>query len=154
MSDFSQKFGASRGVLAALLIGSAVGAGAASLAVSGASFAATTPPISITPSNPQPGFSQLVARVKPAVVQIATISPAGRGEGEGQSDDQDQDGQQMQQMPDLPAPFGDMMRRFGQQGGGRAQAGAAGAGLGLYHRSGPVTSSPTIMWWTGRRISR
>src|ERR1700733_3204244 len=57
MSDFFSKSGATRGVLAALLIGSAVGAGAASLAISGSSFAATTPPISVTPSNPQPGFS-------------------------------------------------------------------------------------------------
>ena len=134
MSDFFSTSGATRGVLAALLIGCAVGAGAASLAISGSSLAATTPPISVTPSNPQPGFSQLVARVKPAVVQIATISPAGRGEGqvEGQSEEQDgQDGQEMQQMPDLPAPFGDFFRRFGQQGGRGAMAEQRALGSGF-----------------------
>jgi serine protease Do len=131
MSDSSLKSGATRGMLVALLIGSAVGAGAASLAISGSSFAATTPPISVAPSNPQPGFSQLVARVKPAVVQIATISPAGRGEGPVEGQNEEQDGQEMQQMPDLPAPFGDMLRRFGQQprGGAMAEQRALGSGF-------------------------
>jgi serine protease Do len=56
----------------------------------------------------------LVTRVKPAVVQISTISGGPRAQGE--------DNGQLQQAPDIPdlqGPFGDMLRRyFGEQGRG------------------------------------
>src|SRR3954470_3035307 len=103
-----------RRIAAALLLGSVLGAGGAALALSGESLAASTPPITVVPTNPQPGFSTLVTRVKPAVVQIATISsPSARqGAEAGPS----------QQMPDLQGPFGDMLRRyFGQRGQGGMQ---------------------------------
>ena len=48
--------------------------------------------------------------VKPAVVQIATVSQL----------HQDEDNQELQQMPDLPAPFGDMLRSAINSAGGGA----------------------------------
>jgi serine protease Do len=106
----SSYFPASRGLIAALLLGAAVGAVGA-WTVSGSSLAATAP-LSLAQVTPQAGFAPLVARVKPAVVQITTISqPAA-----------EPDSDMTQQMPDLPAPFGDLFRhQFGQQ-----QEGAAG----------------------------
>jgi serine protease Do len=54
-----------------------------------------------------------VAKVKPAVVQIATVSTPGQTSQDGQ------DNNAMPQMPDLPPQFGDMFRRyFGQPGNG------------------------------------
>jgi serine protease Do len=112
----------SHGMIAALLLSAAVGAGAAAWAVSGPSFAAAAP-LTMTPVNPQAGFAPLVARVKPAVVQITTISQAAEAQDNGT----------LQQMPDLPAPFGDMFRhQFGQQGGSarpRAEQRALGSGF-------------------------
>ena len=108
-----------RASLAALLVGAAIGVGATALAFSGSSLAAANPPPlglnSAAPVAPQTGFAPLVAKVKPAVVQIATTSrPAMR--------EDDQDSQMQQQMPqDLPAPYGDMLRQFrnhGSNGGG------------------------------------
>jgi len=78
----------------ALLLGTAIGVGGVGYALSGQSLAATPPPLSLTPTNPQTGFAPLVARVKPAVVEVTTVS---------QPLDGGQD-QQLQQMPDLPAP--------------------------------------------------
>src|ERR1700761_5466969 len=104
LSDLSHTFSPPRSprkVVAALLLGSMLGAGGAIWALS-PSLAAEAP-LSVTPANPQAGFAPLVAKVKPAVVQIATISPAGAGEG----GDGDNDQQQMQQMPDMNGPFGD-----------------------------------------------
>jgi serine protease Do len=100
-------------LLAALLMGSSLGMGATILA-SGPSHAANPPPITVNPSNPQSGFASLVTRVKPAVVQISTISGGATAKGEG--------AEQLEQSPDVPdlqGPFGDMLRRyFGQQGRG------------------------------------
>jgi serine protease Do len=109
----SRSSGLFRGrLVGVLLLGTALGAGGAVLALSGPSFAAS-PPITVTNPNPQPGFAALVAKVKPAVVQITTISGGGAPSAEQR--------QQMQQMmPDMPGPFGDMLRRyFGGQGGMR-----------------------------------
>jgi serine protease Do len=99
--------------MAGLLLGAALGASGAFIAFSGSSLLATAAPLSQAPVAPQQGFAPLVTRVKPAVVQIATVSvPAA-------DQDNDQSGAAPQQMPDLPGPFGDMMRRyFGQHGGG------------------------------------
>lgn len=85
---------------------------------------ATAAPLSQAPLAPQQGFAPLVARVKPAVVQIATIS----------TPSVDQDGDQSestpQGIPDLPGPFGDMMRRyFGQHGGQALEQRALGSGF-------------------------
>ena len=109
-------------LIATLLLGSALGAGGTALALSGPTLAASAPPITVANTNPVAGFGPLVARVKPAVVQIATISGGGAGEG-----------QQLQQLPDMQGPFGDMLRRyFGQQGRGGLTAPeqrAAGSGF-------------------------
>ena len=103
----------SRSAFLALLLGTAIGVGGVGYALSGQSLAASPPPLSMTPSNPQTGFAPLVARVKPAVVEITTVS---RPDGYDQQRDQE-----LQQMPDLPAPFGDMFRRyFRQHDGGNA----------------------------------
>jgi len=124
-----------RASLAALLVGAAVGVGATALALSGSSFAAANPPplglSSSAPVMPQTGFAPLVAKVKPAVVQIATTS---RPEMNQEMNQDDQDGQmQQQQIPnDLPAPFGDMLRQFhnrGGNGGSGAEQHALGSGF-------------------------
>jgi serine protease Do len=91
---------------ASLLVGSALGTAVTVMAISNPSLAASAPPIAVTPSNPQAGFAPLVARVKPAVVQIAAVSGGGSVEG-----------QQMQQLPDVPGPFGEMLRRYFEQQG-------------------------------------
>ena len=55
-----------------------------------------------SPNGQVPGFADLVAKVKPAVVNIATTGTARRVE--------------MQQLPEFPpgSPFGDMFRNFGR----------------------------------------
>ncbi len=120
---FSRKFLKTRSAVLALLVGTAVISGGVGYAISAPSGAAAPPPLSITPVSPQAGFAPLVARVKPAVVQIATIS---RPNG-------DQDGDnQLQQMPDLPAPFGDFFRHYFDQNGGpgaMAEQRALGSGF-------------------------
>ena len=108
----------SRAVLAALLLGAAIGAGGVAWTLSSQSFAAPPPPLSITPVNPQSGFAPLVARIKPAVVQIATVSQL-KGE----------DNQELQQMPDLPAPFGDFFRHQFGGGGAMQEQRAMGSGF-------------------------
>ncbi len=115
------EFRSGKSTLAALLVCTALGAGGVGYAISAGSLAAA--PLAVTPANPQPGFAQLVSRIKPAVVQIATISRP----------DDSQETQQLQQMPDLPAPFGDFFRhRFGpggRNGGGMPEQRAAGSGF-------------------------
>ena len=119
LSIFHDPSRKSRAVLAALLLGTALGGGGAAWMLADRSLAATPPPLAVAPANPQPGFGPLVAKVKPAVVQIAIVSQA-----------QGEDGQDLQQvMPDLPPPFRDMFRhRFGQGGQMREQR-ALGSGF-------------------------
>ena len=116
----------SRALAAALLLGAATGAGGAAWALSNGTPGA---PISVTPTNPQPGFSQLVARVKPAVVEITTISAADQGDNDGNGGNSSM--QEQQQMPDLPAPFGQMFRHYfnGQQHGQAMERRALGSGF-------------------------
>ncbi len=103
-------FRAPRALVAALLLGAAFGGGGVAWAVSGQPVPA---PLSVTPANIQPGFSSLVAKVKPAVVQIAVTS-----QGSGEESVQEQG-----QMPDMQGQFGDMLRRyFNQQRGGDGAA--------------------------------
>jgi serine protease Do len=109
MSDIplSPRLHRNRRVIAALLLGVAFGAGAATWTVSGTSRA-TAAPLSVMPTSPQPGFAPLVARVKPAVVEVTTLSEP----------DAQQSAAPSQQTPDLPAPFGDMFRHYFDQHGG------------------------------------
>jgi serine protease Do len=118
-----------RASLAALLVGAAIGVGATAFAFSGSSLAAGNPPplglSSPAPATPQSGFAPLVAKVKPAVVQIATTSRP-------EINQDDQDDQMQQQMPqDMPAPFGDMLRQFRNRGGdgARMEQHALGSGF-------------------------
>jgi serine protease Do len=119
-------FRLSRSAMAALLLGTSLGAGGAVVALSGTGLAAAAP-LSVNPVNPQPGFAPLVAKVKAAVVQIATVSRVGTSQG-GESQER---GEQLQQMPDLPGSFGDMLRQyFGQQPGATGGAGMEQHALG------------------------
>jgi serine protease Do len=119
LSIFHDSSRKSRAVLAALLLGTALGGGGVAWVLADRSLAATPPPLSVAPANPQPGFGPLIAKVKPAVVQIATVS---RPQGD--------DGQELQQMmPDLPPPFGDMLRRRFGQGGAMREQRALGSGF-------------------------
>ena len=105
-----------RRLVAALMLGSVLGGGGVLWALSGQSLAA---PLSSAPVTPQAGFAPLVQKVKPAVVEIATISQGAVRD----SSDSDDDAPQMQQMPDMQGPMGDMLRRyFGQQGRGNNAA--------------------------------
>jgi serine protease Do len=131
-SRFSNTLHTTKSAIAALLLGTAIGAGGIGFALSNQSLAATAPPLGIATANPQAGFAPLVARVKPAVVQIATVSPPGGGDEDQQQDQRDQQNRQFQQMPNLPGPFGDMFRHYfeQQQGGGQmAEQRALGSGF-------------------------
>src|SRR5215469_16690784 len=94
-SDQHQKTPAQRR-MAGLLLGAALGASGALIVFTGSSMLATAAPLSQTPFAPQQGFAPLVARVKPAVVQIATISTL-----HGQDDEQSEASPEQQQMPDF-----------------------------------------------------
>ncbi len=110
-----------------LLLGAALGASGAFIAFTGSSLLATAAPLSQTSVAPQQGFAPLVARVKPAVVQISTISTLG-----GDQDNDQSNALPQQELPDLQGPFGDMLRRyFGQQGrsGGQMEQRALGSGF-------------------------
>jgi serine protease Do len=127
-SDQTQKTPAQRR-LAGLLLGAALGAGGAFLAISGSSLLATAAPLSQAPVAPQQGFAPLVARVKPAVVQISTISTLS-----GDQDNEQSEAMPQQQMPDMPGDFGDMLRRYfhqhgGQGGGAQREQRALGSGF-------------------------
>jgi serine protease Do len=103
---------APRAVLVALLLGTAFGASgfawAASIQPSLVS-AASAAPLGLPPVANQAGFSTLVQKVKPAVVQIAIAGQQLGGKDE-------QSSPQMQELPQ--GPFGDMLRQyFGQQNG-------------------------------------
>jgi serine protease Do len=129
ISPIPNNTSARRASLAALLLGAAVGVGATALALSGSSFAAANPPplglSSSAPMVPQPGFAPLVAKVKPAVVQIATTTRP-----EMNQDDQGGQMQQQQIPDDMPAPFGDMLRQFRNHGGNGGSSGAEQHALG------------------------
>src|ERR1700688_3190094 len=84
-----------------LLVGAALGATGAVVGLSSFSLFANAAPLGQTPVGPHQGFAPLVARVKPAVVEIATISTPSAEQDNDQSD------ATPQQMPDMPAPFGD-----------------------------------------------
>ena len=122
--------GIRRASLAALLVGAAIGVGATAFALSGSSLAASNPPplglSSTAQVAPQTGFGPLVAKVKPAVVQIATVSRP-----QANQDEQDgQDGQDSQAMPQMQGPFGDMLRQFHNRGGNSGGAGTEQRALG------------------------
>jgi serine protease Do len=126
MSDQYQKSPTQRR-LTGLLLGAALGAGGAFLAFSGSSLLATAAPLSQAPVAPQAGFAPLVARVKPAVVQISTISIAQQQD----SDDSDAGPQAMPGMgEDMPGDFGDMLRRYFHQHGGQGGQGVEQRALG------------------------
>lgn len=112
-----------RALFAALLAGVALGAGG----VAWSSGEIAGGPISVPAAASQPGFAELVSRVRPAVVEIAVTERAAR-----------MTRMQMPQdaMPDMPfqqdSPFGDMFRQFfGRRGQMDDQAGnAPGHALG------------------------
>ena len=111
-----------RAFLIPLLASTMIGAGAGAW-IANASVAANAAPITVSNPNPQPGFAPLVSKVKPAVVQIATISTL--KENSAYTEDGDSDGQAQQEqdeeqaMPGLPPEFQQLLRNFGAGGGMR-----------------------------------
>lgn len=90
-------------VATALFIGVMLSVGTG---VTNPAFAADAP-LTAIPGNPQAGFATLVARVKPAVVQIATARPVAAAESDYQGSD----------------PYGELLRRyFGYEGQGERPA--------------------------------
>jgi len=91
-------------LVAALMVTTALGAGAITAGVIPAS-AAETAPIAVTPAANQPGFGDLVAKVKTAVVNIAVTDAI-----------QKTDAHEMPGMNFPPgSPFAEMFRNFRQQ---------------------------------------
>ena len=100
---------------AALLITTAFAAG------TGAFLATNTQtvhaaPITVTPVNPAPGFSQLVSKVKPAVVQISVVS--GPSKEDAADADADDDSSNQDLLRNLPP---EIQRFFRQNPNGRLQ---------------------------------
>ena len=122
MSDLSSFRHAPRAFAAALLVTTALAAGAGAFLATNAGLTAIAAPLSVTPSNPQPGFAPLVAKVKPAVVQIAVISVLG-GNEDAAADGDDAGPQEQQQMPNLPPDIQRFFRQFGNGQGGNGQGG-------------------------------
>jgi serine protease Do len=100
-SDHTQKR-TKRNLFAALLVTTALAGGGYAAGVLSANAAEATAPITITPAGNQPGFGDLVAKVKTAVVNIATTEKVEHASA--------------QQMPELnlppDSPFGEMLRNF------------------------------------------
>jgi serine protease Do len=121
-SDLGQfRAGLPRTFLFALLATTMLGASAGAWFAT-ASAAASAAPITVSNANPQPGFAPLVSKVKPAVVQISTISSlkqdsayTGDGDSDGQAQPQADDDQAM---PGLPPEFQQLFRNFGGGRGG------------------------------------
>jgi serine protease Do len=94
--------------LAALLVGAALGAGGVAWTAGPAMAAPSSKPLSLPPVANQAGFADLVQKVKPAVVQIATT----------EMPQVSQQGPQV--FPNFPpgSPFGQMFQQFfGEQNG-------------------------------------
>ena len=106
----------SRMLFAALLATTVLAGGAVAMRTVSATAADTPAPIAaMTMSGGQPGFGDLVAKVKPAVVNIATVGPAEHVAA--------------QDMPDLQfgSRTGDLFRRFGlNMPGGQSPRGMPG----------------------------
>lgn len=95
---------------AALLASTVIAGGGLAWAEAGPTDAATAPataPLGLPPVANQAGFADLVAKVRPAVVNIATVEGADQTAGEAQPNFQ-------QEMPNFPpgSPFGEMFRHF------------------------------------------
>ena len=118
-----------RALFAALLAGVALGAGG----VAWSSGEIAGGPISIPAATNQPGFADLVARVRPAVVEITVTERAARMAREEIPENAMPGfrGNGQDAMPDFPdSPFGDMFQQFfgrrgqmqdqAERGGGRA----------------------------------
>jgi serine protease Do len=119
MSDNSSFRHSPRAFAAALLVTTALAAGAGAFLATNSGLTANAAPLSVTPSNPQPGFAPLVAKVKPAVVQIAVIS-VGHESASADQDDNDGGAQQTPDVPQgLPPDFQRFFRQFGNGQGGQ-----------------------------------
>jgi serine protease Do len=103
-SDDSRHKRRPRTLLAALLISTALASGGITAGILSASAAEPTAPIAVLPTGNQPGFGDLVAKVKTAVVNIATTEKVEHAD--------------FRQMPDLNvppgSPFAQMFRNFQQ----------------------------------------
>jgi serine protease Do len=120
-----------RKFVAGLLAGTILAGGALAWAHAG-NAQSTSPagPIAVAAPYHQ-GFAELAAKVKPAVVNIATSSPAPRAE--------------RQRMPEFPpgSPFGEMFRRFFEEQG-RAPRHAQGSGF-IVDASGVVVTNNHVI---------
>ena len=112
MSNTSSSKRSPKAFAAALLVTTALAAGTGAFLATSTSQSAQAAPITVTPVNPAPGFSQLVTKVKPAVVQISVVSGPGKDDAEDAAEDSTPD----QQMENLPPEVQRFLRQFGQRG--------------------------------------
>jgi len=104
MTQPDQAKRASRAFIATLLFTTALGGAGLTVGVFSAKAGEISAPIAVTPAANQPGFGDLVAKVKTAVVNIATTEKVQRAD--------------TRQTPDFDfpqgSPFGEMFRNFQQ----------------------------------------
>ena len=105
-----------RSFAAALLVTSALAAGAGAFLATDTGFSAHAAPLSVTPTNPQPGFSQLVTKVKPAVVQITVVSVPGGQDNEAADATPNPRMQTPPNLDNLPPEIQRFFRQFGGNG--------------------------------------
>lgn len=127
MMDIRGRTGGGRkGLFAAALLATTILAGGGFAWAEAGATGATTAPLGLAPVVNQAGFGDLAAKVRPAVVNIATT-----GDVEQAADEQGSGPQQ--QMPNFPpgSPFGEMFRHFGQGQGQMREAPAHALGSGF-----------------------
>src|SRR3546814_21063842 len=98
----NRKFSRSKRAIAAVLLATTVLAGGGGFLAAGAIAANdSNPPVTVPPMAQRAGFADLVARVKPAVVNIATTQKV-------------DDNGRHQQLPNFPTgpPFQEFFRHF------------------------------------------
>ncbi len=126
----NRKAGSRTRMLATALLASTLLAGGGFAWSEAGAATEAAPPLGLAPVVNQAGFADLVAKVRPAVVNIATTEAAQQAT--------EQEAPDPQQQPSFPpnSPFGQMFRHFFDQQGSQSAGPHARPGLGLHRRSG------------------
>jgi serine protease Do len=130
--DSRKAHGRARILVGALLATTILAGGGLAWSAASATEAASTP-LGLAPVVNQAGFADLVAKVRPAVVNIATTEDAQQAMDQEIPDLQQEMPNLQQQMPSFPpgSPFGRMFRHFFDQQGRQSLAPAHALGSGF-----------------------